>query len=274
VYADAQNNLRRVLSSPRVQPAPEETDGSLLAQQGSFVEAIAAFRKTIDRRPDDPAAHLNLGHCYRALRNYEEALASYARVISLSPNDVEAQAGLATAWAGLGNFGQAERCYRRALHLTPDHVELHHNLGITLQRQGKLVQAGVSYRRALELRPDYARAWCSLGTVFSGPRRPNRPEGVGEWAGNVCSQASGWALSTCSSKRGGSTLCEIGVVAGWWAQFTLLLDGGHSPPYFPSCTHKKPQLRSSPPHHWKNPKSCRRGSTTRAICHGWSKKCR
>lgn len=60
-----------------------QADVDVLLAAGRFEEAADAYRSLIERSPDDPALHLNLGYALEHLDRLDEALASLDRALGL-----------------------------------------------------------------------------------------------------------------------------------------------------------------------------------------------
>ncbi|OHE87692.1 MAG: hypothetical protein A3G75_03405, partial [Verrucomicrobia bacterium RIFCSPLOWO2_12_FULL_64_8] len=88
----------------------------------------------------------------------EEAIAAYQRAIELKPDFADAHNDLGIALQTQGKFDQAIASYQRALRLNPEHAEAYNNLGLTFYDQGRAADARGAYRLALAIMPQYADA--------------------------------------------------------------------------------------------------------------------
>ncbi|MDR1854167.1 MAG: tetratricopeptide repeat protein [Azoarcus sp.] len=70
--------------------------GANLAVLGEFKKAIACYEKAIeiDRSCDKEEAWLNMGYCYRALREYENAELCFDQALTLDPKNKAAKLAL------------------------------------------------------------------------------------------------------------------------------------------------------------------------------------
>lgn len=128
------------------------------AEQRRFEPAIAGYQQALRLDPQYAEAHYNLGNALRELARREDALASYDRACALRPDWEAVHCNRGLALAGLGRETDAEAAYRRALALRPDYPEALNNLGLSLELQGRLEDAGLHFDRALELAPGLASA--------------------------------------------------------------------------------------------------------------------
>lgn len=184
--------------------------GNALREMRSLDEAVKAYRRAVELKPDYVEAHNNLGNALREHGDAAAALTSCARAIELRPGYAEAYNNLGNALKDLGELDAAIAAYGKAIDAKHAFAEAHLNLGIALQAKGhgdaaleclqesvKLAPqlavahdklAGVlmhrgdiagaidAYRRAAELTPDSAQAHNTLGNALNGAGRV--PEAV------------------------------------------------------------------------------------------------
>ncbi|HYG98940.1 MAG TPA: glycosyltransferase [Terriglobales bacterium] len=157
-----------------------------LRQKDEFYRELGRLK--VKERPDDPAAHIELGlQEYEHFQNYEEALCCFERALVLAPsaksawlftgmvhldlgNDREALIALelakgdgpgqalashlrADALFNLGLLKEARHEYRKALHLVPHDPFLESKLGMTEVRIGRKKLGFSKLRRAIAAAP-------------------------------------------------------------------------------------------------------------------------
>ena len=76
--------------------------GHDLAWAGQWREAVAAYRRAITLRDNDPMAHVNLGLALSQAGEARDALQAYQRALQLNPGDVTALQKMAEIHAQLG----------------------------------------------------------------------------------------------------------------------------------------------------------------------------
>ena len=103
--------------------------------------AVAAGREAIRLKPDDAAAHCNLGNALMARGSWTRPSPNTARPSGSSPTTPRPTATSAIALADQGKLDEAIAEYREAIRLKPDDAEAHNNLGNDPERQGKLDEA-------------------------------------------------------------------------------------------------------------------------------------
>lgn len=150
--ADVISRAVRVAGSLGVRYLPELAPA--LALSGRHEEALAAFRRVTDARPNDATAHYNMGNLLNRMGKPDEAAAAFRRAAALSPDFVEAHANLGAALHLAKRYDNAVAAYRRALEIEPDSAELHHNLGAVHRATGKHDAAAECYRQAVQRSPD------------------------------------------------------------------------------------------------------------------------
>jgi tetratricopeptide (TPR) repeat protein len=110
------------------QSAPDYYEKGLkLKTEKKCSEAIAAFKKAIELKPDYTAALYETGWCFNETKNYAEAVAAL------------------TNW--------------------PEVPKLYFELGYAYQKLSKTEDAKTNYNKCLELKPDYANAFKQLADM-------------------------------------------------------------------------------------------------------------
>jgi len=130
--------------------------GETLINHGRTEEAAAQFRAATRIRPNDPAAHLNLGTCERRQGDYASALVEDQAVLRLtSDKGLHAYAfvNLGSDYRHLKDYARAKESYQAALTLNPETARAYIGLGVLAQRDGQFGEAAKNYSRAVELEP-------------------------------------------------------------------------------------------------------------------------
>jgi Flp pilus assembly protein TadD len=173
-------------------------EGSRHAREGRWAEAVAAFERALELRPDWPSALANLGVALRVLGRFEEAIAAYDRARVHWPNEPSLLKNRANALAGQAvrlriqqRFAEALALVEDGLASVPDYLPLERhraNLlidlgrhdealaqldailvhapdadtfirkGLTLQREGRHLEALEAFDKAIAAKPDHADA--------------------------------------------------------------------------------------------------------------------
>ncbi|HJN33253.1 MAG TPA: tetratricopeptide repeat protein, partial [Prochlorococcus sp.] len=140
--------------------------GGIYKDLGNLDQALASTIQSLELKPDNPTALSNLGGIYQDLGNLDHALASTLKSLELNPHNPDALINLGSIYKDLGNLDQALASTLKSLELKPDTPEGHFNLGDTLKKLGRLEEAQESYKQAIALKPDFAKALLNLGNTL------------------------------------------------------------------------------------------------------------
>jgi len=164
---------------------PRRTEVDVLLAAGRFEEAADAYRSLIERSPDDPALHLNLGYALEHLDRLDEALTSLDRALELEPDLALAHYNRGVVLERLGDREGAVAAFRAAAQnddtLSSARTALQRLTGSPLvyaptteeQARAAALAAEASgearrgdYPRALELLAEAERLWPDCPLVF------------------------------------------------------------------------------------------------------------
>lgn len=111
--------MQRAVEQRPVDPAYQNTLGTLLGQAGEYDAAVEALRRSCELQPDLALAWYNLGVMLtRCVRNAEAAVA-LEHAVALAPDHAGARALLADLWRMQGKADAAAAEYRRLLAVQP-----------------------------------------------------------------------------------------------------------------------------------------------------------
>ncbi len=130
--------------------------GETFLNQERTEEAAVHFRAAVRIRPNDPAAHLNLGTCERRQKNYVPALQEDQAVLRLTSDKglrAYALVNLGSDYRHLKDYAQAKESYEAALRVNPEAARAFVGLGVLAQKTGEFSEAVRNYSRAVELEP-------------------------------------------------------------------------------------------------------------------------
>ncbi len=94
-------------------------NGLQLKKKRLYTEAIEAFKKAIDLRPDYTEAMYELGWCYNELNQFSKALPVLQKAVKLKPDDSRIIYESGFAKAGAGFLNEALDDYNKAVTLDP-----------------------------------------------------------------------------------------------------------------------------------------------------------
>ena len=143
--------------------------GVVFASRGDFESAEAPFRNACERQPSLSDACLYYGRTLYLLNRFQSALAVLHRTLQQEPRNAEAYRLLALSLEGLGKAAEAGDAFREALRLNrfslPDE-DPGIDYGVFLTRQGHPEQAIGPLEDALKRHPDSARGHLELGCTL------------------------------------------------------------------------------------------------------------
>ncbi|WXU00459.1 MAG: Photosystem I assembly protein Ycf3 [Catillopecten margaritatus gill symbiont] len=93
-----------------------------------YQEAIDAYKKAIEIKPDEDRAYNNMGIAYGKLGQYQEAIDAYKKAIEIKPDKDEAYYNMGIAHDKLGQHQEAIDAYKKAIEIKPDEDEAYTNL--------------------------------------------------------------------------------------------------------------------------------------------------
>jgi len=128
--------------------------GVVQAQRSNHADAIVSIGRALELRPDNAAAHSNLGNALRSCQRPQEAVASYDRALRIDPAHVDALSNRGHALWELNRPEEAVASYEAALRITPDNADLLYRQGTILLQLGRHEAALSCYDQALRLRPN------------------------------------------------------------------------------------------------------------------------
>jgi tetratricopeptide (TPR) repeat protein len=145
--ADVVEQVRALLAgSARLPPALLSVDdyiirGNAYYEASEYQQALEAYNRALDIRPDDPDTLYNHGNALQKLERHEEALKDYNRALELRPDFAKALNNRAAALMLTGEYVDALKDCDHALQLEPGHPTALYNRACTYSRMGQLEEA-------------------------------------------------------------------------------------------------------------------------------------
>ena len=134
--------------------------------EGNDAQAIDAYKRAIEIKPDYEWAWASLGEIYVQQNNDTKAIESYQQSVRINANFGRSWYSLGRAYARQGDHVKAISAYQQALK-TISHFEWVWNyLGNSYIAQGDYEKALKAYRRAIRINPNFDWAWYDLGDLF------------------------------------------------------------------------------------------------------------
>jgi tetratricopeptide (TPR) repeat protein len=133
--------------------------GTAYLSKKDYEKAEAAFKKTIELKPDYAEAYNGLAAVYNAQQKFDDAKAMGDKAAALSAAsgggegaDTLYNEGV-IAW-NAGKIDDATKFFEDAIKMDPDHANSHYQLGMARVNAGKLDDASTEFTAYLKLAPD------------------------------------------------------------------------------------------------------------------------
>jgi len=177
--------------------------GNVLYKARRFEEAIESFKKSIELKPDDSFAVINIANCYQAMGRYDEAekyvldymakgfddsqlffllgtlmvnhkepekaVPYFEKCLAGNPQSASAHNGLAAIYlnrSGDGDLARAEEHLSAASAINPTLQSLRYNIAQLREKQNRLTEAAGLYLREIQDAPKSFKAFYNLSRVY------------------------------------------------------------------------------------------------------------
>lgn len=120
-----------------------DTIGVVLTRAGAHAEALAPFRRAVERDPSKPAYHYNLGASEQFVGDFERAAAAYRHALALDPTHYRAWSALAQVERAPFSAAEVAEIERQLAAGPSEDAELHlcHALAKQLEDLGRYAEA-------------------------------------------------------------------------------------------------------------------------------------
>ena len=173
-YAAAEPLLKKVVAADPANYEAWFDLGFAENGMGKVDDSIAAYRKSVEAKPDVFESNLNLG-LQLAKTHQPDAEHFLTAATKLKPTS-HVDEGHARAWLSLGHVIEATKpdeaiaAYRQAETLQPKDSDPHLSAGILLEKSGKTSEAVDEYKAALAIEPS-PDALTALANIYMHGRR-------------------------------------------------------------------------------------------------------
>lgn len=131
----------------------------------NYATAQADYEKYLAQRPNDAAAHFDLGYVYTALRQTDNAITEYRKAVALDPKMLQAQLNLGLSLLSTDPKAAVEPL-EQIISLNYPFARGHYLLGVAEERSGNSAAAEKEYVVAVKLDPNDADAQAALGRSY------------------------------------------------------------------------------------------------------------
>ncbi len=180
--ADAEQFLR---AATQLKPTSHVTEGQGRAwiSLGQVLEksrpedAVAAYRKASQLRPNDPEPHLEAGLLLEKEEKFADAEQEYKQALALDPAS-DALTGLANIYMRGRHLPEAEEYLRKLVAVHPGQADAHVQLGRVLAAESKNDAAIAELQTAIKLAPNDAGVQRDLADLYATAGKNEEAEGA------------------------------------------------------------------------------------------------
>ncbi len=152
-------------------PLPVEADpdldlGSQFYEEGNYKEAEAAFRRAVERNPENVDANYGLALSLLRLDEIDEAIVLLEKVQQENPRLIEVYLALGESYFLKQETDKALSCFNQALEIEPDNAEVFYNIGIIHYQNGRMDEAIQNFLSSKSLDPQFAATFYQLGLAY------------------------------------------------------------------------------------------------------------
>jgi arylsulfatase A-like enzyme/tetratricopeptide (TPR) repeat protein len=177
--------------------------GNILSKGRRFKEALAAFQRSLDIKPDDSFTVINIANCYQAMNRFDDAekfvldylargfedyqlyfllgnikvhgrdpdksIPYFEKCLAVNPKSASAHNALAAVYLnrdGAGDLARAEEHIDSALALNPTLMSLRYNAAQLRERQDRLAESVELYLGEIRDAPKSHKALFNLSRVY------------------------------------------------------------------------------------------------------------
>ena len=148
-------------------PTPEATGAPAPLQSHETTARFEAAQGAARRRPNDPAAQINLARLAYDQGAYNDAYRAYRRAAELDSGNYDALVGLTKTNLKLQNSTEGLDWLMRARRLKPGDVELKELEGRLLLINGNFDRALACFQQALKADPRRVTTWLNLASAYA-----------------------------------------------------------------------------------------------------------
>ena len=151
-------------------------EGLKFFEEMNYSEALIRFEEFLQNNPDLIEVNINIGNCYKGLREYEKARSFYQLVVDTIREDKGTLEGNETAAKALANIGelhmekeefdQAREYLKQAVELFPGEPTMAYKVGEIYFKRGDTDNGIVYYKLAIEAKADWGPPYRQLGYAY------------------------------------------------------------------------------------------------------------
>ena len=135
-------------------------------EEGNFKDAIESYQQALQKNPDNPEYHYNLGIVYIELGDVENAITALQKAIEIQPQNFLALKALGQIFVKeKKDYAKAVEYYSRASDISPDDPEVFFNLGVGHLNLQNFTQALEAFQKTIDCNESFSEAYYQLGLL-------------------------------------------------------------------------------------------------------------
>jgi tetratricopeptide (TPR) repeat protein len=150
-YAEAADSFSALLKLNLKDAWACQMLGRSLGKAGDVSGAITWLRAAIEKAPQEPESHFQLGVFLSHTEQFQEAEAEFLKVIELVPDESKGHYRLGVVYDQMGEYDKALASLQRALQLRPQSPKINQRLGFVCEGKGDHAGALKYFKKAAEL---------------------------------------------------------------------------------------------------------------------------
>jgi len=149
---------------------PSDTDAkgleaTLLLDKGDILKAMTELQAVVNRAPDNPIAHFQLGRAHAARGEFELARQQFEKALELQPNNIQARLALAQLEVSRGQFDVALKAAGQVIALDRNNMPARLISSAALMGQKKFAESRMLLDSMLKAQPNSPDVLFQLGVV-------------------------------------------------------------------------------------------------------------
>jgi tetratricopeptide (TPR) repeat protein len=150
--------------------------GLKLAAEGKHEEAIAEFKKALEKDNEQANIWANMADSYSKMGKDAEAVETFKQAIAIKPNEAALYTNMGVVLSKMGKSVESQEAFKKATELNPtSSAQNFYNIGATLVNSGKTQEATDAFKQAIAADANFSEAYYQLGMCLSG-----KPETMAE----------------------------------------------------------------------------------------------
>lgn len=142
--------------------------GASKAELSQHKKAILDYNESIRLKPNNSVAYFSRGISYTSLTKYNEAIGDFDKAIKLEANFPEAFNNRGIAKLNLKKYEEALKDFNDCLALNPENYQAYNNRGNAYNKLNQIQKALENYAQGIKIKEDYPEAYYNMGNTLLG----------------------------------------------------------------------------------------------------------